>query len=67
MGAQHRPQLLLWFKTFGPRDESLIPPFHWTAFLLRFEILIKMLRNAAETPKAQQKRQERSRNVSETS
>ena len=47
--------------------EPLIPPFHWTAFPLRFEILVKMTRNAAETPRAQQKRQEHSRNVSETS
>ena len=46
---------------------SLIPPFHWTAFPLRFEILVKMTRNMAETPRAQQKRHERSRNVSETS
>ena len=30
----------------------LIPPFHWTAFPLRFEILVKMTRNAAETPRA---------------
>ena len=46
---------------------GVIPPFHWTAFPLRFEILVKTTRNVAETPRAQQKRHERSRNVSETS
>ena len=46
---------------------SLIPLFHWMAFPLRFEILVKMTRNVAETPRAHQKCQERSRNVSETS
>ena len=32
---------------------NLIPPFHWTAIPLRFEILVKMKRIVAETARAQ--------------
>ena len=37
---------------FRQTTTSIIPPFHWTAFPLRFEFLVKMTRNAAETPRA---------------
>ena len=58
----------------GPNANGFLckTPFHWTAIPLRFEILVKMTRIVTETARSQQKRsvakqkrQGRSRSVSE--